>query len=84
MNSRVRIGARQDIKALSLVTMELMQGYTKDDGAVGIDDLGRWPSDSRAVDFLSVTTSVNEIARLGKVREGCGCSCYFWISVNSS
>ena len=69
MNSRVCTGARQDIKALSLVTMELMQGYTKDGCAVGIDDLGRWPSDSRAVDFLSVTTSANEIARLVKVME---------------
>lgn len=48
--------------------MELMQGYTKDGGAVGIDDLVRWPSDSPAVDFLSATTGVSEIKQLLKVR----------------
>ena len=48
--------------------MELMQGYTKEDGAVGIDDLDRWPSDSRAVDFLSATTYASEISQLIKVR----------------
>ena len=37
--------------------MEFMQKYTKEDGAVGIEDLDRWPADSNAVNFLSVTTS---------------------------
>lgn len=48
--------------------MELMQGYTKEDGAVGIDDLSRWPSDSRSIDFLSMTTSATEISQLFDVR----------------
>jgi len=48
--------------------MELMQGYAKDDGAVGIDNLSRWPSDSHAVDFLSATTCTSEVVQLLEVR----------------
>ena len=48
--------------------MELMQGYTKEDGAVGIENLKRWPSDSRAVGFLSTTQHASEIRQLLKVR----------------
>ena len=48
--------------------MKLMQGYEKDDGATGVDDLDRWPTDSRAVDFLSATTYATEISQLLKVR----------------
>ena len=47
--------------------MELMQGYTKEDGVIGIDDLDRWPSDSRAVSFLSATTYTTEIKQLLQV-----------------
>jgi hypothetical protein len=47
--------------------MELMQKYTKDDGAVGVDDLRRWPSDSDAVGFLSETTSAASAGALIKV-----------------
>lgn len=54
----------RDIRALSFITMELMQKYVKDDGAVRVDDLRRWPSDSKAVGFLSETTSANSVDRL--------------------
>lgn len=47
--------------------MELMQGYIKEEGAIGVDDLTRWPSDSKAVDFLSQTTSATSSAALMKV-----------------
>lgn len=47
--------------------MELMQKYTKDDGAVGIENLDRWPSDSAAVEFLSATTSASSAKELMKV-----------------
>jgi hypothetical protein len=47
----------EDVKALQTITMELMQGYSKENGAVGIDDLNRWQPDSYAVQFLSDTTS---------------------------
>ena len=33
--------------------MELMQKCSKDDDAIGVEDLERWPSDSKAVGFLS-------------------------------
>jgi hypothetical protein len=49
--------------------MELMQKYVKDDGAVGVENLDRWPSDSNAVDFLSRTTSALSLAELLKVRK---------------
>lgn len=50
--------------------MEMMQGYVKEDGAVGVDDLTRWPSDSDAVSFLSQTTSATSITALMKVSGG--------------
>jgi hypothetical protein len=49
--------------------MELMQKYLKDDNAVGIDDLRRWPSNSDAVGFLSETTSAPSAKSLIKVCE---------------
>ena len=35
--------------------MHLMQKYDKEDGAIGVDDLARWPMGSVAVDFLSTS-----------------------------
>ncbi|KAH6672611.1 kinase-like domain-containing protein [Halenospora varia] len=50
-------GEPRDVRALSPIMMELMQKYVKDDGAIGVDNLHRWPSDCDAVTFLSDTTS---------------------------
>jgi hypothetical protein len=50
--------------------MELMQKYVKEDGAIGIDNLQRWPSNSDAVGFLSATTSAASAVELLQV-------CYF-------
>ena len=61
-----------DVRALGVIMMELMQKYTKDDGAVGVDDLRRWPSNSDAVGFLSETTSAASAGALIKVT--CGTS----------
>jgi len=47
--------------------MELMQKYVKDDGAVGVDDLRRWPTDGDAVAFLSETTSAASALELQDV-----------------
>lgn len=47
--------------------MELMQGYVKENGMVGIDDLSRWPSDCLSLDFLSETTHSTNIDSLLKV-----------------
>ena len=47
--------------------IELMQKYTKDDGAVGVDDLRRWPSNLDVVGFLSATTSTASAGELKKV-----------------
>jgi hypothetical protein len=55
------------IRALGYIVMELMQGYVKEDGAIGVDDLIRWPADSNAVKFLSTTvtaTSLNELIKV--------------------
>ena len=46
--------------------MELMQKYVKEDGAIGVDNLHRWPSNSDALGFLSATTSTASIAELLK------------------
>jgi hypothetical protein len=47
--------------------MELMQKYVKDDGAISVDNLHRWPSNSDALGFLSATTSTASAAELLKV-----------------
>ena len=47
--------------------MELMQGYTKDNGAISVDDLHRWPNSSDAVGFLSETTFTSSVSELMKV-----------------
>lgn len=50
--------------------MELIQKYVKDNDAVGVEDLNRWPSTSKAVVFLSETTSavsVNELIQVGRL-----------------
>lgn len=47
--------------------MELMQKYCKDDGVVGVENLDRWPIDSKAVTFLSETTSAISVHELIKV-----------------
>ena len=60
-------GHSRDIRALGNITMELMQKYTKHDGAIGVDDLVRWPSDCNAVGFLSMTTSATSVDELLQV-----------------
>lgn len=45
--------------------MELMQGYVKEDGNVGVDDPGRWSSDT--LNFLSGTTCIDSVEELMKV-----------------
>ncbi|KAF2690343.1 hypothetical protein K458DRAFT_383459 [Lentithecium fluviatile CBS 122367] len=57
-------GASQYVEALSSIVTELMNGYVKEDGAVGVDDLHRWPPGSNAVSFLSETTSAASIFKL--------------------
>ena len=49
--------------------MELMQKYSKEDGAIGVEDLDRWPFNSNAVAFLSDTTSALSVKELNQVRE---------------
>jgi hypothetical protein len=61
-------GEPRDVRALSRIMMELMQKYIKDDGAIGVDNLDRWPSDCDAVTFLSHTTSVTSARELENVR----------------
>ncbi|KAI9769848.1 MAG: hypothetical protein M1840_003842 [Geoglossum simile] len=56
----------RDVKALGYITMALMQKYCKNDGPIGVENLDRWPSDSNAVDFLSMTTSTTSIKELLK------------------
>ena len=56
-----------DVRAMGYITMELMQKYAKDDGAIGIENLNRWSMDSDAVKFLSMTTSARSVEELMKV-----------------
>jgi hypothetical protein len=47
--------------------MQLMQGYQKDDGKIGVDDPLRWPQNSQAVHFLSETAFASSIFELKEV-----------------
>ena len=55
------------IRALGMTIMELMQGYPREDGVVGVEDLYRWPSDCNAVSFLSMTVTATSLLELTKV-----------------
>ena len=59
--------------------MQLMQKYALDNGAVGIENLDRWPSDCDAVDFLSATTSASSVDDLIKVKSAFTSELYFLI-----
>ena len=47
--------------------MELIQGYTKDDRAISVDDLHHWPEGSSAVRFLLETISASSVGDLKEV-----------------
>jgi hypothetical protein len=47
--------------------MELMQKYIKEDGAIGVDNLDRWPLSSNTLKFLSTMTSIASAAELLEV-----------------
>lgn len=47
--------------------MRLMQKYEKDDGLIGVDDVERWPLDSHAVGFLTITSSARSFETLQQV-----------------
>lgn len=46
--------------------MELMQKYPKEEGAIGVDDLTCWLSDSPIMCFLSDTTFATSLGDLIK------------------
>lgn len=56
-----------DLAPVGRVTMELMQKYVKDDGAVGIDNPDRWRNCPAAIEFLSATTSAGSFEELKRV-----------------
>lgn len=56
-----------DLAPVSRIVMELMQKYVKSDGAVGIDNPGRWKACPAAIEFLSATTSASSFRELKKV-----------------
>ncbi|EDN08844.1 hypothetical protein I7I51_00501 [Histoplasma capsulatum] len=56
----------REIKALGVVVMELMDKDAKEEGAIGVSDLQRWPTGSDAVGFLSATTSTDWLDELMK------------------
>ena len=57
----------RDIRASGAITRELMEKHVKDGQNVGVEDLHRWPSDSKALRFLSETTTASLVDELRKV-----------------
>jgi len=57
----------RNVRTLSRIMMKLMQKCTKDDEAIDVENLNRWPFNSDAVEFLSTTTSASSINELMKV-----------------
>lgn len=58
-----------DIKGIGYVTMELMHKEAKYEGHIGVRDYDRWPLDSQAAQFLTVTASAYSIEQLVKVEK---------------
>jgi hypothetical protein len=56
------------VQALGYITMELMQKYLHEGGRIGIEDLDRWPSNSAAVNFVSMAVSATSAKKLSTVR----------------
>jgi hypothetical protein len=48
--------------------MELMQGYRKETGAIGVDNLRRWPLDGHAYNFLSTADAGTSLDELKEVK----------------
>ena len=65
-NCQAPVIPSKDIRDLGLIMMELIQGYVKDNGAVGIDKPELW--EFNTLRFLSDTTSVSKVGELLKVR----------------
>lgn len=57
----------QYCKPLEVITMELMQKYGKEDNKTGVDDIERWPCDSRATSFLSSIAAEMSLTKLREV-----------------
>ena len=57
------------MEALMNITMKLMQKSAHNNGAGGVHDIGRWPADCKAVDFLAkiqVARSFDELLDVSK------------------
>ena len=57
------------IAAIPSITMQLMQKYDKADGALGVDDLKRWPMGSAAVEFLGASGAAVSLEVLRQVSD---------------
>jgi hypothetical protein len=55
------------IAAIPSITMQLMQKSDKADGAIGVDDLKRWPMESAAVSFLGASAAAVSTEALKQV-----------------
>lgn len=60
-------GSVEDVRALGVITMLLMQKYHSDNGDLGIEDTQRWSLDSDAVQFLIETNAAKPTHELIKV-----------------
>ena len=58
---------KKNIVALNIVTMKLMQKYTKNEKIIDVNDTNRWFINSHVVEFLSVIISATSISELFKV-----------------
>jgi hypothetical protein len=67
-NRTVDFNPSHHVRSLGIIAMELMEGESNEERAVGVKNLRRWPSDSDAVDFLSTTTSAGSLHELQKVK----------------
>jgi hypothetical protein len=59
------------VMLLGYIAIELIQKYIKDNSAIRVEDLDRWPSNSNVVRFLFITTSVPLLDDLLKVSINC-------------
>jgi hypothetical protein len=61
----VKSDSKDDIQRLGKIMMELMDGYVKEGGTIGVDDPEGWAAE--ALNFLGATTSASSAKELSQV-----------------
>lgn len=57
----------RQLNILSIIVMELIQDYSKEDGVIDVNNINQWPFDFNTIDFLSMMKSIISVIELMKI-----------------